>query len=98
MNNIFDSAAELCKILKDSYYNQGSTLDYDYIIENGRKYFKIVQVSNQRSVHAFVDKSNGDLYKAQSWAAPAKGVRFNLLKDLEFLKANATWHGSYLYR
>ena len=30
--------------------------DYDFVIESGRKYHKIVMVNNQRSVHAFVDK------------------------------------------
>ena len=37
-------------------------VDYSYEIEEGRKYYKIVMVSNQRSVHAFVDKKTGDVY------------------------------------
>lgn len=73
----------------------------DFIIESGRKYHKIIFVdsSRNRSVHAFIDKKTGGLFKSASWKAPAKGERFNLLliKDREWLYENATWNGSYLY-
>ena len=73
--------------------------DYDFIIESGRKYHKIVMVNNQRSVHAFVDKKTGGVFKSASWRSPAKGERYNLLliKDREWLLSNADWVGSYLY-
>ena len=73
--------------------------DYDFIIESGRKYHKIVMVTNQRSSHAFVDKKTGEVYKPASFKAPAKHVRFNLLliKDREWLLENADWAGGYLY-
>jgi hypothetical protein len=94
---------ELCTILKSNYYLRDSKLDYDYVIEAGRKYFKIVMVNNQRSVHAFVDKKTGDLYKAAGWAQPAKGIRFNLISDIERLREigktqTGMWAGGYLYR
>lgn len=74
--------------------------DYDFIIESGRKYHKIVMVTNQRSSHAFVDKKTGEVYKPASWKAPAKGVRFNLniINQREWLFENADWSGSYLYK
>lgn len=74
--------------------------DYDFIIESGRKYHKIVMVTNQRSSHAFVDKKTGEVYKPASWKAPAKGVRFNLniINEREWLFENADWSGSYLYK
>ena len=52
-----------------------------------------------RSVHAFVDKKTGDVYKAASFKAPAKHVRFNLciISDREWLLENADWAGGYLY-
>ena len=52
---------------------------YKFIIESGRKYHKIIMVteSGSRSVHAFVDKKTGQLYKSASFKAPAKGVRFD---------------------
>ena len=53
-----------------------------------------------RSAHAFVDKKSGDVYKAASWKAPAKHVRFNLciISDREWLLENADWAGGYLYK
>ena len=98
MNNIKQLADQLCTILKDNYYKNGSTLDYNFAIQETRKYYKVIMVNNQRSVHAFVDKNNGDLYKAASWKAPAKGVRYNLVEDIEKLKVMADWAGGYLYR
>lgn len=41
----------------------------------GIKYVKIVR---EGSVYCFVDLSNGDVLKAASWAAPAKGKRSNI--------------------
>ena len=35
--------------------------------------------SQSRSVHAFVDKKTGEVYKPASFKAPAKIVRYNLL-------------------
>ena len=103
MKTALELTTELCSILKSNYYLKGSGLDYDFVIEPGNKYLKIVMVSNQKSVHAFVDKKNGDLYKAKSWKSPAKGVRFNLFTDIEKLREmgktyGAMWAGGYLYR
>ena len=86
----------LCDAVKDDAPD-----GYDYIIESGRKYHKIVMIDcgGSRSVHAFVDKKTGEVYKSASWKAPAKGVRFDLrlIEQREWLLENATWHGSYLY-
>lgn len=40
----------------------------------GSKYVKIVAISagGSRSVHSFVEKSTGDIWKAASWKAPAR--------------------------
>ena len=78
-------------------------------IKEGRKYYKIVQFEfderlqkyRDRSVHSFVDKNTGDVYKAASWKAPAKHVRFTFQKpeDIRFLLSpiNVDWAGGYLY-
>lgn len=71
----------------------------------GRKYIKIVAhygvnaEVGSRSVHAFVDKVTGDVFKPASWAAPAKIARFNILNDESFhqMMQNCDIHGSYLY-
>ena len=72
----------------------------EFTVESGRKYHKIIMDANgSRSVHAFIDKKTGDVYKAASFKAPAKGVRFNLciISDREWLLENADWAGGYLY-
>jgi len=73
---------------------------YEFYPETGRKYHKIIMVTNgSRSVHAFVDKKTGELYKSASWKSPAKGVRFDLriIEEREWLLQNADWAGGYLY-
>ena len=81
-------------------------------IREGRKYYKIVQVEfdtfqgrneyRDRSVHSFVDKKTGDVYKPASWKSPhTKHVRFTFQnsKDLRFLlnPRCVDWAGGYLY-
>ena len=80
-------------------------------IREGKKYYKIVQVEfdtfqgrneyRDSSVHSFVDKNTGDVYKPASWKAPAKHVRFTFQKpeDIRFLLSpiNVDWAGGYLY-
>ena len=75
---------------------------YKFEIETGRKYHKIIMVTDgdSRSVHAFVDKKTGELYKAASYKAPAKGVRFDLriIEQREMVLKNCDWAGGYLYK
>jgi cellulose synthase/poly-beta-1,6-N-acetylglucosamine synthase-like glycosyltransferase len=74
----------------------------DYVIESGNKYHKVILVDGggQRSVHCFIDKNTGEVYKSASWKSPAKGVRYDLrlIKDREWLFVNADWSGGYLYK
>ena len=52
------------------------------------------------SVHAFIDKNTGDVFKAAAWSAPAKGVRYNILTQTETLlkrAGNDGGFGRYLY-
>ena len=74
--------------------------DYDFTFESGRKYHKIIMDDGtQRSVHAFVDKKTGEVYKSASFKSPAKGVRYDLrlIEQREWLFENADWAGGYLY-
>ena len=81
-------------------------------IREGKKYYKIVQVEfdtfqnrneyRDSSVHSFVDKNTGNVYKPASWKAPhTKHVRFTFQepKDIRFLlePRNVDWAGGYLY-
>ena len=75
--------------------------DYEFYPETGRKYHKIIMNANgSRSVHCFIDKQTGEVYKSASWKAPAKGVRYDLrlIKDREYLLESADWSGGYLYK
>jgi hypothetical protein len=93
----------LCDALLDNFKskNNRNTDGYKFYIESGRKYHKIIMETggNSRSVHAFVDKKTGEVYKPASFKAPAKIVRFNLclIEDREWLLENADWAGGYLY-
>ena len=99
----------LCDALADNFKsrNRGTVgghaaPEYKFFIaEGGRKYHKIVMEyeNGQRSVHAFVDKKTGEVYKPASFKAPAKHVRYNLLviKEREWLLEHADWAGGYLY-
>ena len=84
-------------------------------VYSGKKYYKIVQQEYREgaswnnyktgyadgSVHCFVDKETGDVYKAASWRSPAKHIRFSLQNesDIKFLlnPDNVTWTSGYLY-
>ena len=77
----------------------------------GKKYFKVVaeefdefQGRNKwrdTTVHAFVDKVTGEVYKPAGWAKPAKHVRYDFRRDSDrmFLHdyRNVGWAGGYLY-
>ncbi len=80
--------------------------DYEFIIESGRKYHKVIMVidngagrSPSRSVYCFIDKKTGEIYKSSSWKSPAKGVRYDLriIEQREWLLQNADWAGNCMY-
>ena len=102
--NITKYGMMLCDALQQSHQRQhpNSRRNYSYALISGRKYHKVMQcVDGQtESVHCFIDKKTGEVYKAASYKAPAKGVRFNLLiiEEREFVLENCDWAGGYLYR
>ena len=102
--NITKYSMMLCDALQQSHQRQypNSGRNYSYALISGRKYHKVMQcVDGQtESVHAFIDKKTGSVFKPASIKAPAKGVRFNLLiiQEREFVLENCDWAGGYLYR
>ena len=87
---------------------------YKFVVKTGKRYYKIIQQEFETweksryygqyrdgSVHCFVDKETGDVYKPASWSAPAKHIRFSFQneEDLRFLlnPDNVYWTGGYLY-
>ena len=80
-------------------YNNG--VEHEYYLESGRKYYKLIHKDGiSRSVHCFIDKNSGDVYKSASWQSPAKGVRYNLLDDnsRELCYSKCDPFGGYLYQ
>ena len=92
----------------------GTAKLYKFVVKTGKRYYKIVQQEFETwekskyygqyrdgSVHCFVDKETGDVYKPASWSAPAKHIRFSFqnVEDLKFLlnPDNVGWAGGYLY-
>ena len=101
--NVTKYSLMLCDALQQNYQNRYSNgRNYSYALISGRKYHKVMQCINgeTESVHAFINRKTGEVYKAASYKAPAKGVRFNLLiiEEREFVLENCDWAGGYLYR
>ena len=96
---IYDRCVALCGALVTNYQSRGyCNNNQNYVVEELRKYFKIIQVGeHQRSVHAFIDKKTGDVYKPAGWRAPAKIARFNLIEQFDEVLEKADCYGSYLY-
>ncbi len=93
----------LCDALQQNYqHSHPNGRNYSYALISGRKYHKVMQCidGETESVHAFIDRKSGEVYKAASHKAPAKGVRFNLLiiSQRNWLFEHADWAGGYLYR
>ena len=112
--NLSGNYPEYAREQLDAIENGTEKLMY-FKIKTGKKFYKIVQMEyseeceyynrkagyREGSVHAFVDKKTGQVYKPASWAAPAKHVRFDLriIRQREFLfnSNNTGWAGGYLY-
>ena len=92
----------------------GSANLMKFEVREGRKYYKVVQSEYETwngskyyqqyrdsSVHSFVDKETGEVFKPASWNRPAKHVRFDMRDErhLNFLldSKNVDWAGGYLY-
>ena len=88
---------------------------YKFVFKTGKKFHKVYFLEYQEaseyynrpagyragSVHCFIDRQTGEVYKPASWKAPAKHVRYDLriIKDREFLHnwKNVSWTGGHLY-
>ncbi len=90
-----------CRSLEQNYQLRypNSNTSVTFTMKFGKKYIKVIQ--DDSSVHSFVDKNTGEVYKPASWKSPAKHVRYDLrlisdrakLHDIKF----TDWAGGYLY-
>ena len=96
---VLDWTEELVTRLQEDYDRQykNSSQPCKFSITTGRKYHKILD--RKGSVHAFVNKQTGEVFKPASWNAPAQHVRYDLrvINDRNRCFENADWAGSYLY-
>ena len=84
--------ADYAKFLKEI---DGSVDKFGVEFEYGSKYVKIVTISGggSRSVHSFVEKSDGNIWRAASWKAPARNfVRGNVYITSSYEK-RVQWTG-----
>ena len=100
--NVTKYSLMLCDALQQNYQRQHPNgRNYSYALVSGRKYHKLMQcVDGQtESVHAFIDRKTGEVYKPASYKAPAKHVRYNLniIQEREECLEKCDWAGSYLY-
>tara|TARA_E500000305_G_scaffold56284_1_gene44955 strand:+ start:847 stop:1215 length:369 start_codon:yes stop_codon:yes gene_type:complete len=92
---------QLCRSLEQNYQLRypNSNTSVTFTMQFGRKYIKVIQ--DNSSVHAFIDRNTGEVYKPAGWKSPAKIVRYDLrlIKDrLNLHNPNFTdWAGGYLY-
>jgi len=87
-----------CQQISDTYMDQHySALSKEqFSAMEGGRYVRIVRSgSSSRSVHVFIDKTNGDILKAASWNAPAKWARGNIF-DRASWKTIGPYGASYL--
>ena len=111
--NLHGNYPEYAREQLDAIENGTANLMW-FKVYSGKRYYKIVQQEFETwekskyygqyrdgSVHCFVDKETGDVYKPASWSAPAKHIRFSFqnVEDLKFLlnPDNVGWAGGYLY-
>lgn len=76
------------------------------IAKGGRKYAKLIQTEDDpetgerraysSSVHSFVEKATGDIFKPASFKAPAKHARGNIYRDNGRNSMNDAAHVKYL--
>ena len=91
--------------------NNGTANLTNFVIKNGRKYYKIMQREfdtfqdrnewREGCVHSFVNKNTGEVYKPASYNSPAKHVRYDLRIINDRAKLHdptyTGWAGGYLY-
>ena len=74
-----------------------------FFIEKGRKYYKVCMLwrgtQDDVSVHCFVDKKTGEVYKPAGCKKPAKHVRFDMRDEVQRARLYniCEWAGGHLY-
>ncbi len=85
--------------LLENYRSQYNKTTVDFNLVKGKKYYKLVLMDPGASVHCFISRQTGAVYKPATWQRPAAHARYNLLDDISFAEClrRADWAGNYLY-
>jgi hypothetical protein len=60
---------------------------------------KYLPLDSRTSVYCFIDRTNGDILKAESYKKPATGARGNIYQPETYLKHKDKYkYGTWLYR
>ena len=111
--NLHGNYPEYAREQLDAIENGTANLMW-FKVYSGKRYWKIVQQQfetwegskyygqyRDASVHAFVDKKTGQIFKPAGWSKPAKHVRFDMriISERNFVHNpnNTGWSGGYLY-
>lgn len=94
-NNAFENFMTGAQAIVDHYMEKNfpnlPKVDLTYKIAS--KYIKVIR---EGSVYCFINTSNGDVLKAASWAAPAKGARGNIYNADYGVSACTAYGAEYL--
>ena len=84
--------ADYAKFLKEI---DGSVDKFGVEFEYGSKYVKIVTISGggSRSVHSFVEKGDGNIWRAASWKAPARNFVRGNVYNISSYEKRVQWTG-----
>lgn len=91
-------AQDFAALLNIKFQEAGSHASHMFTVKEGRVYDKVVQSlesGQSSSVHAFINKETGEVFKPSSWKVPAKDARF---PNIESAAQSADLYGFYLYK
>ena len=88
------------KVLEDHRQQSFPNLPKELLVESeGGRYIKVTRVREGQaggSVFSFIDRTNGDVLKPASWAAPAKHARGNIFNPDNGLPCVGPYSIAYL--
>lgn len=80
------------------YENVQFNTQLTYDMKKARRYVRIVKSDDfgATSVYCFVDKTNGNVLKADGWKSPAKHARGNIYDEYNGLRCMGAYGPAYL--
>ena len=97
LSRLNEFTAALQKMINEHFAQNLSNLTPpEVVVMNGVKNVRIVRKEpHTRSVHCFISKETGDIFKAAGWAAPAPHARGNIYNE-DMMKGVTVYGAEYL--